>query len=295
MSRILLSDSELILHPDGSIYHLHLHPEQVAPTIITVGDPDRVEMVSKYFDRIEHRVQKREFVTHTGEYNGKRLSVISTGIGPDNIDIVFNELDALFNIDLKTRMVKENHTPLNFIRIGTSGSLQASLDVDDFLYSSAAIGLDNMLHFYEKTTDSATLELEASFSNFLKSEKLFAPPSYAAAGGQSLLDKLDASAKKGITLTCPGFYGPQGRHLRLKGPLGADFLDGVSRFEHGGQAITNFEMETAAIYGLCQLLGHQAISCNAILANRIRGTFSKKPKESVDTLIQVVLDTLCMD
>ncbi|MCB0704293.1 MAG: nucleoside phosphorylase [Saprospiraceae bacterium] len=292
MARAALSKSELILNPDGSIYHLHLRPEQIAPCIITVGDPDRVAAVSRHFDRVDERIQKREFVTHTGEYQGQRMSVVSTGIGPDNIDIVFNEIDALFNIDLKSREIKTNHTALEFIRIGTSGSLQASLEVDAFLFSSAGIGLDNLLHFYARPTGFEGEELAQKFGAFLKQKNLFQPPVYATPCGEKLLQRLGTGFRSGITLTAPGFYGPQGRHLRLPGPLTDTFLDAVATFGFDGEKITNFEMETAAIYGLAALLGHEALSCNAILANRINGTFSQKPKQTIDLLIQTVLDRL---
>ncbi|MBR9922824.1 MAG: nucleoside phosphorylase [Bacteroidetes bacterium] len=292
MARQSLKDSELILNDDGSIYHLHLHPDQIADHIITVGDQNRVAEVSKYFDRIDLKVRKREFVTHTGEINGKRLTVISTGIGPDNIDIVFNELDALANINLKTREIKEHHTPLRFIRIGTSGSLQSELEVDQFLFSAHGIGLDNLLSFYHKKTSKKTEKLNKAFSRFLSDKALFSPPFYSGTAGAGLLNTIAKNQNQGITLTCPGFYGPQGRSLRLTGPLDHRFLDGITNFKHEGFSITNFEMETAAMYGLANLLGHEAISCNAILANRINGTFSPTPYKTIDQLIKFVLEKI---
>jgi len=283
--------SELIINPDGSIYHLNLRPEQLARDIITVGDQDRVGEVSKHFDRIDTKVQKREFTTHTGELNGKRLTVISTGIGTDNIDIVLNELDALANIDFETRREKEKLTSLNFIRIGTSGAMQEDIPVDSFLVSKFGIGIDGLLHFYEYQNNA---DEHMTFLNFMESvgrEINFPIRPYIASAGENLLEKLASDFLKGITVTCPGFYAPQGRILRGNLSVNA-LLQNLSSFNNNGLRCTNFEMETAGIYGLANALGHQAISFNAILANRISNEFSKTPKETVEKLIVSVLDRI---
>ncbi len=283
-----LSDSELILNPDGSLYHLHLHPEQVAPTVITVGDPERVATVSKHFDRIEHRVQNREFVTHTGYIGNKRLTVIATGIGTDNIDIVLNELDALFNIDLATRQIKTSLTQLQFIRIGTSGCLRKELPVDTFLISKYAIGLDALMPYYSYPQTALSKQLESELLQALKSTPL---RPYVVTGSLPLIDTLGTDIHQGITLTAPGFYAPQGRQLRARSTQ-KDFLQtiqGVDTISITGLPITNLEMETAGIYGLASALGHDAISFNALLANRATGEFSKDPQKAVEGLVELVL------
>lgn len=280
----MIKESELIINPDGSIYHLNLKPEQVATTIILVGDQDRVGRISAYFDVIEHKVQKREFCTHTGIYKGKRLSVISTGIGPDNIDIVINELDALFNIDLKTRRPKTEVTALNFIRFGTSGSLQADIPVDSFVLSSYGLGMDNMLHSYADSTSVRDLALEEAFITHTDWFSDKGRP-YVVACGQSLKEKILApNVFQGITGTAPGFYAPQGRSLRLS-VQAPDLNDKLHDFHFKGLRITNLEMETSAIYGLSKLLGHQAVSLNVIIANRASGTFTQDTKKAVENLI----------
>nr|WP_299345467.1 nucleoside phosphorylase [Allomuricauda sp.] len=285
-----LSESELILNPDGSIYHLKLSPEDIATTIITVGDPQRVNMVTKYFDSIELKREKREFITHTGMYKGKRLTVISTGIGTDNIDIVFNELDALANIDFKTRKIKPNKTQLDFIRIGTSGSIQHDLPVDSFLLSTSAIGFDGLLHFYS-SEEARNKSLENDLNKFLAWEDENIVP-YAVDGAKELIDILSSNRiRYGITSTNSGFYGPQGRFLRLK-PKIADLNDRLKDFQYGKQKITNLEMETSAMYGLAKMLGHRAISMNVILANRVNGEFSENGYASVDALIKYTLEKL---
>ncbi|MBI1226890.1 MAG: phosphorylase [Bacteroidetes bacterium] len=283
-----LALSELILHPDGSIYHLHLLPEQIADTIFFVGDPDRVPKVSKHFDRIEHQVQKREFVTHTGELGGKRVSVISTGIGPDNIDIVMNELDALVNIDFSTRTIKEKLTSLNIIRIGTSGSLSETVPVDSFLVSSMALGLDNLLHYYDYPARPKEEMLRQAFTAFTASLNTNLNP-IGVEADQGLVSRFGKNMHRGITLTCPGFYAPQGRRLRLGSIFQSSFFEKIGQFSFGGLHVTNFEMETAAILGLANLLGHKATACNAILANRITGEFSKDTKKLEERLIEQVL------
>lgn len=288
MSRI--EESELIINPDGSIYHLNILPEDIATTIITVGDPDRVSSVSKYFDTIEVKKAKREFVTHTGMLRGKRISVISTGIGTDNIDIVFNELDALVNVDFASRTVKEDFTSLDIIRIGTSGSIQTDIPVDSFLISEYAIGFDSLLHFYESdhVLDSELSEAFVQQTNWSprKSEP------YVVKGNHDLVDQL-ASEKTilGFTATNVGFYGPQSRKIRLN-VQDEQLNDKLATFNHNNKKITNLEMETAGIYGLANLLGHRSVSMNAIIANRPLGQFSNTPKETVDELIQYTLGKL---
>jgi uridine phosphorylase len=280
--------TELILHPDGSIYHLHLQPEQIANTIFFVGDPERVPKVSKHFDRIDHQIQKREFVTHTGELGGKRVSVISTGIGPDNIDIVMNELDALVNIDLKTRTVKDSLTSLNIVRIGTSGSLSADIPVDSFLVSAYGIGLDNLLYYYDYPASPREEMLRQAFTSFAASIDANLNP-IAAEANHGLVKRFGEKMHRGITLTCPGFYAPQGRKLRLGSIFQQSFFDKIGQFSFEGLRVTNFEMETSAILGLAQMLGHKATACNAILANRITGEFSKDPMKLEGRLIEQVL------
>ena len=285
-----IKESELIINPDGSIYHLNLKPEHVANTIITVGDPDRVDQVTKHFDAIEFTTQKREFKTQTGSLNGKRITVISTGIGTDNIDIVFNELDALVNIDFSTREIKNELTSLEIIRIGTSGSIQKDIPIDSFLISEIAAGFDSLLHFYNskqfQELDISNALVEQTNWYTAKSDP------YVVKADQSLIDKLSSdSTYKGFTATNVGFYGPQGRVLRL--PIQDNTLnDKLANFNYNGLAITNLEMETAGIYGLSKLLGHKAISMNAILANRATGEFSNDPKGLVENLIEYTLNKL---
>jgi len=285
-----IKNSELILNPDGSIYHLNLKPENIADTFIFVGDQDRVEKITKHFDSIEFTTQKREFKTQTGYYKGKRLSVISTGIGPDNIDIVLNELDALVNIDLETRQPKTNLTRLNIIRIGTSGSLQSDIPVDSFLISTHGLDVNGMLHSYQIDAFGHS-EIVNAFIEHTNWNKNKARP--AIIENSSFLQKhFDSdSIYKGMTGTAGGFYGPQGRVLRL--PLqDAKLNSKLDTFEYKDFRITNFEMETSAIYGLSKLLGHEAISLNAIIANRPNGDFSKDPKQAVENLIQYALDRI---
>ncbi len=285
-----ISNAELILNADGSIYHLNLRPEDIAPTIITVGNPGRVARVSQYFDEVRVKKEKREFVCHTGRIGQTELSVLSTGIGPDNIDIVINELDALVNIDFETRAPKAEHTALNIIRIGTSGSLRADLPVDGFVASAYGIGLDNMLSFYQYQQNLAEAELEDELRAFLK-EKMDLP-FYVCAGSKALLETIGQGMHPGITLTAAGFYGPQGRQLRLQPRFNTERMEQLGYFYFGKTPITNFEMETAAIYGLSRMLGHHALSTNVILANRPAGQFSPDPKQSVDKLIEYVLGQL---
>ncbi|MEE4000305.1 nucleoside phosphorylase [Tenacibaculum sp. FZY0031] len=285
-----IQHSELILNPDGSIYHLNLRPEHIATDIIFVGDQYRVDKVTKHFDTIEFSTQKREFKTTTGTYKGKRISVISTGIGPDNIDIVLNELDALVNIDLNTRQAKEKHTQLNITRIGTSGSLHADIPVDSFLLSSHGLDLNGMLQSYQVDKISHPDIEEA----FIKHTNWSVKKSYPliVSNGQMLENKLMSNkVYKGITATAGGFYGPQGRVLRL--PLqDPDLNKKIDSFNYNNNRITNLEMETSAIYGLAKLLGHNAASMNAIIANRANGTFSENPYKVVNDLIEYTLEKL---
>jgi uridine phosphorylase len=280
--------SELILNPDGSIYHLHLLPEQLADTVILVGDPDRVPMVSARFDTIEHRVQKREFVTHTGRIGRRRFSVVSTGIGTDNIDIVLNELDAVANIDLKNRKVKDQLTSLRLIRIGTSGSIRKEIPVDSFLASTHGLGLDGLLHFYQKPKTSALL---SALKRQMQPQWDFPIKPYLSQCSKSLLRKLGTGMHQGITATNSGFYAPQGRSLRIPAKA-QNYVDLLAEFEYKDLKITNLEMETAGIYALAQLMGHEAISLNAILANRASGTFSSEPNKVVERLIEHTLSQL---
>ncbi len=285
-----IKESELILNPDGSIYHLNLKPENVSDTIIFVGDQNRVEKVSKYFDSVEFSTQKREFKTQTGHYKGKRITVISTGIGPDNIDIVLNELDALFNIDLTTKVPKQTVTSLNIIRIGTSGSLQKDVPIDSFLLSTFGLDLNGMLHAYQIDTIN-TPDIEDAFIKQTSWHQDKAKPIIIK--NSDVLEKQFESHRihKGLTATAGGFYGPQGRILRL--PIqDADLNNKMDAFNFNGIRITNLEMETSAIYGLAKLLGHRAISLNAIIANRASGTFSKNPSEVIGNLIKYTLDKI---
>jgi len=285
-----IKDSELILNPDGSVYHLNLKPEDISDTIIFVGDQDRVEKITKHFDSIEFSTQKREFKTQTGYYKDSRITVLSTGIGPDNIDIVLNELDALVNIDLKTRKPKTELTSLNIIRIGTSGSLQKDIPVDSFLISTHALDINGMLHFYQ-IEGISNPEIEDAFIAHTDWDKNKARP--IIINNSKYLEKYFDSEEifKGMTGTAGGFYGPQGRVLRL--PLfDADLNSKLDNFNHKDFRITNFEMETSVIYGLSKLLGHEALSLNAIIANRANGDFSKHPKKTVDELIKYALERI---
>ncbi|MEP7095635.1 MAG: nucleoside phosphorylase [Flavobacterium sp.] len=286
----MIQASELILNPDGSVYHLNLRPEHIARDIIFVGDQNRVEKITQFFDSIEFSTQKREFKTQTGIYKGKRISVISTGIGPDNIDIVLNELDALVNINLETRQPKNELTSLNIIRIGTSGSLQADIPVDSFVMSKFGLGLDNMLRSY-LIDDISEDAIEDAFIVHTNWDIRKGRP-YAIACSETL-EKIIESDKifKGITATAGGFYGPQGRILRLN-IQDEELNNKMDNFDFNDNRITNLEMETAAIYGLSALLGHNALSLNAIIANRASGTFSEDPYKAVDELIAYTLNKL---
>ena len=285
-----IAESELIINNRGAIYHLDLRPEEIADTIITVGDPARVLQVSKYFDSIEFKGQYREFVTHTGFIGRKRITVISTGIGPDNIDIVLNELDALVNIDLISRSVNPQLKSLQIIRIGTSGSLQPDIPVDSYLVSTHGLGIDNLLNFYRKDQNEQDKELLHSFITQTQLNGNISYP-YINSCSVSLGKHFVGDFYHGITITCPGFYGPQGRILRL-GLSYPGLVDRLSTFIFGPHRITNFEMETAAIYGLGKLLGHQCLSLSAIVANRVHRKFSANALGAMEGLIEKSLERI---
>ena len=286
-----IKSSELIINPDGSVFHLHLRPEHLADTVILVGDPGRVQLVASFFDEVECTISNREFVTTTGTYNGKRFSVLSTGIGTDNIDIVVNELDALVNIDLETRTPKKEQTCLNLVRIGTSGALQGNIPVDSFLLSKKSIGFDGMLNFYADRDQVSDLDFEQSFKDFVNWDAKLASP-YVVPASKKLIDQLDGEDMiQGVTISANGFYGPQGRVLRLQ-TLDPDLNDKIEKFDFKGEKITNYEMESSAIFGLSEMLGHNAIAVCAIIANRITKDASKDYKPTVKRLIKTVLDRL---
>jgi uridine phosphorylase len=284
-----IDETDLILNKDGSVYHINLLPGDVADTVITVGDPDRVAQVSKYFDRIEIKKGKRGYITHTGYIGKKRLTVISTGIGTGNIDIVLNELDALVNIDFKTMLPKPKHSHLNIIRIGTSGAIQPDVPIDSLLISSAAFGLDSIMNYYEQSLTGDEQRFLLQFASVFTAEQKINP--YLAIADKELLEACAGNIRSGITITAPGFYAPQGRTLRVKQKL-PGLMASIRNFNASGKKITNLEMETAGIYGLATCLGHKAISFNVILANRATNSFSKKPLKIMDSFIQVVLDII---
>jgi uridine phosphorylase len=285
-----IAPSELILNSDGSVYHINLKPKHIAPTVIFVGDPNRVDKVAAHFDHIEHETQKREFHSVIGTLKNKRITVISTGIGPDNVDIVLNELDALVNIDLKTRKKKSQHTTLDIIRIGTSGSLQNDIPVDSIVLGEYGLGFDGLLHFYDCQNILET-ELEKAFISHTQYPAKRSRP-YIVKCDDELKDKLISDEIfSGITATAAGFYGPQGRVLRL--PLSDELMNQkIDSFQFRKLRVTNLEMESAAIYGLSKLLGHRAVSMNAIIANRSNLTFSQDPYRAVENLIKYTLDKL---
>jgi uridine phosphorylase len=283
-------ESELILNPDGSIYHLMLRPEQIADTIIVVGDQGRVEQISRHFSRIDHKVRNREFLTHTGEFNGKRLTAMSTGIGTDNIDIVVNELDALVNIDLEKRVVKDRQTRLKIVRLGTSGALQPDIAVDTFVASAYGLGFDGLMNFYRFDEKILEKDLSDAFMAHTQWDQKLPYP-YIVAASKSLMDQLAGDLVTGITATANGFYGPQGRELRI--PLAfPDLNQRIEDFQSAGHRITNFEMETSALYALGKVLGHDALTICAIIANRIRKEYSRDYRKTIDLLIEQTLNRL---
>lgn len=288
---MLIAESELILNSDGSIYHLNLKPENISDIIITVGDQDRVEMVSKHFDTIEFITQKREFKTHTGFYKGRKITVLSTGIGVDNIDIVMNELDALANVDFSTRKIKKKLKTLNIVRIGTSGGIHDFVELDKFVMSKYGLGFDGLLHYYDK--DISEKKAVDELKNIITLDDKKAEP-YIIKSSDDLAEMFEEEINviAGITTTNIGFYGPQGRTIRLKA-RDQNLLTQLSDFEYNGYYVTNMEMETSAIYALSNLMGHKALSMNAIVANRTTGEFSKNSKGVIEDLIKFTLNKLC--
>ncbi|OEK04098.1 nucleoside phosphorylase [Roseivirga misakiensis] len=284
---VRIPESELILTDDGRVYHLNLLPEMVADTIIVVGDPDRVPKVSRYFDQVEHRVNSRELVTHTGSISGTRLSVMSSGMGTDNVELLMTELDALVNVNLKTRMVNKELKELRIIRIGTSGCLQEDIPIDAHLVSEAALGLDTLMSFYDWKSNERINEFLASLRNQL--DLNFDP--YLAEASSELLALFQTDFHRGVTITAPGFYAPQGRQVRLK-PRIDGMVDKLAQMETPFGRFTNLEMETAGYYAMAKLLGHQMISLNALIANRPRQEFSENHEAAVDRLIQRVIERL---
>jgi uridine phosphorylase len=281
-----ISETDLVLNPDGSVYHLNLLPKHISETIIAVGDPGRVHSVSQHFDEIDFEMNKREFITHVGKYKGKRITVISTGIGPDNVEIVFTELDALVNIDLKTREPKARKKKLKIIRIGTSGALQEDVPVGAHLVSDYSVGLDNLIGFYDFAMD----DFEAGLAHDIQRKTNLPFMPYVVRGSETLRDQIGGEDMlRGNTVTCPGFYAPQGRIIRV--PIRfPKLLEDLNYFNKGDFWLTNFEMETSAYYAFGRLLGHEVLSANAIIANRIKNKFSKDPYKIVESLIKKVLD-----
>jgi uridine phosphorylase len=284
-----IPETDLILNEDGSVYHLSLLPKNVSDTIITVGDPNRVYRVSEFFDEIEFEMNKREFITQTGTYKGKRITVISTGIGTDNVEICLTELDALFNVDLKTREPKARKKKMKIIRIGTSGALQEDIPLGSHLISEYAVGMDNLMSFYHLEMDEFEETVAADIEEKLAIE--FRP--YVVSGSPVLKDQFSKDMVIGNTVTCPGFYAPQGRQVRLL-PKYPKLLDSLNSYHYSAADfwLTNFEMETAGYYALGRLLGHEVLSVNAIIANRIKNKFAKDPNKIVDSLIRKVLDNI---
>jgi len=282
-----ISETDLILNSDGSVYHLNLLPKHISDTIIAVGDPSRVYMVSQFFDEVEFEMNKREFITHVGKYNGKRITVISTGIGTDNVEIFFTELDALANIDLKTREIKPRKKKLKVVRIGTSGSLQDDVPVGAHLVSDYAVGLDNLMNFYDLPMN----DFETGLAHDLQKKTGIPFMPYVVQGSEVLRNQLGTDMIVGNTVTCPGFYAPQGRELRL--PIRfPKLLEDLNYYHKGDFWLTNFEMETAGYYALGRMLGHEVLSVNAIIANRMKNKFSKNPTKVVESLIEKVLDRI---
>lgn len=277
---LAIPESELIINPDGSIYHLNLKPEHLATSVLAVGDPDRVAKISGHFDQIEYKGGKREFITHTGYYRGKRISVISTGMGTDNIEIFMTELDALVNINLQTRIPTQTHTTLEIVRVGTSGSMQEDIPIDSLLASTHAVGLDTLMTFYSLDHTSFEVKLLERVKNDL--DLPFTP--YCVSGSSQLLTKLGKGLMKGVTVTCPGFFAPQGRRVRIE-PAFPGIIQTLGNIQVDGNRLSNFEMETAGYYAMGRLLGHEVLSLNAIIGNRISQTFSENPDLVVENLI----------
>jgi uridine phosphorylase len=284
-----ISETDLIINPDGSIYHLNLLPEDIADTVVTVGDPDRVSEVSKHFDTIELKKGKREFISHTGYLGSRRITVISTGIGTDNIDIVFNELDALVNIDFGSRMVKPDLKSLNIIRIGTSGAVQQDIPIGSIMISEYGIGLDSLLQYYYSYNSVVEQKILGAFKSHFHHLKGISP--YISSADSDLIEVIGKGMERGITVTAPGFYAPQGRQVRAR-TLFPDLIEDIRSFKYDKYRITNLEMETAGIYAISKLLGHKALSVNAILANRLNCDFSPNPEKVINQAIELVLGRL---
>jgi len=284
--------SELILHQDGSVYHLNIKPEHLADTVILVGDPQRVEMISNYFDSIEFKGENREIITHTGTLSKKRLTVLSTGMGTDNIDIVLNELDALVNVDLEKKTVKTEHTSLNIIRLGTSGGIQPDLPLNSFVLSEYGLGLDGLLSFYKDSEKVIDTDLTEAF---IKHADLSPdmPKPYLVKSSDKLSALFGDEFVKGITATAPGFYGPQGRQIRLDVTV-PDLIDRLQNFEFKGKKIQNLEMETSALFGLSKLLGHSALTICVAIANRHHHGFNPDYKNAVKKLVELVLKKIIL-
>ncbi len=286
-----IPSSELIINGDGSIFHLHLRPEQLADTVILVGDPGRVEMVASMFDSRECEVSSREFRTITGTYKGKRMSVVSTGIGTDNIDIVVTELDALANIDFETRQAKAEHRTLNLVRLGTSGALQADLPIGTFLMSATSVGFDGLLNYYAGRDEVCDLAIEKAFVEHTAWNPQLPAP-YFINASKELVELFRNTTVEGITISAPGFYGPQGRWVRLKPAMGVDFNQTLESFDYGGRRITNYEMEGSALAGLAALLGHRAVTICTIIAQRVAGEANTDYKPFVRRMVEMALDKL---
>ena len=285
-----IGESELFINNRGAVYHLNLIPEEIADTIITVGDPNRVKNVSQYFDQIVHTSSHREFITHTGRIGNKKITVLSTGIGTDNIDIVLNELDALANIDLVERKERKERKSLNIIRLGTSGTIQEYIPVDSFVVSTHAIGMDNLMHFYPFVNTDEEREISRAFSAHTHLQGNLSTP-YVFGASAFMLAKFAGNAHAGITVSCPGFFGPQGRVLRA-GLSMPNFIDELTTFSLGNHRVLNLEMETSGIYGMSKILGHQSISISLVIANRIRNVFSSSIEVMMDTLIKQTLENI---
>jgi uridine phosphorylase len=285
-----LRPSDLLINEDGSIYHLHLKPEELADTVLIVGDPERTETIAEFFETVEVRKKNREFYSQTGYYRGKRITALSTGIGTDNIDIVLNELDALANIDFKTRQIKEHHRTLRIIRLGTSGSVNPGVPSGAVVLASLGLGIDGTMQYYQGLDSITDHNMTRRFIEDMKWPS-FLPKPYIVPGSPELISLLDEGTLKGITVTAPGFYASQGREIRLAASL-PGMLEKIGSFSCDGHQVMNFEMETAALYGLSTLLGHQAASVCVILANRALGTYEPKYKDSVKEMIEMVLERL---
>lgn len=285
-----MKESDLILNPDGSIYHLQLRPEEIPDLVLLTGDPDRIHKISDHFDSMEFKRQNREFLSHAGTLKGKKMLALSTGIGPDNIDIVMNELDALINIDLKSRQPNPNRRSLTIVRLGTSGTIHADIPVGTLVVASHGMGMDGSLHYYRRLVDVTDHELTREFIR-QTNWPAFLPKPYIIPGTPALIQKISSKGILGITVTASGFYGPQGRELRLRSSF-PGMIDALARFSYKNHRIVNFEMETSSLYGLGAMLGHQVASICVLLANRVTGEYSRSAGEDEEKLISHVLDKI---